>query len=70
MTENTIIDADHIIRDHFHLIDKAIADVVSETIREIASKIGGAQSNEQIEEIESAVLFRMRVWAGSKLGAH
>lgn len=69
MTNKTIVDAEHIIRDHFHLIDEALADAVSKTVREIAFEIGDAKSKEQIEEIEGAVLFRMRVWSGGKLGA-
>jgi len=69
MTGKAFIDAEHIIRDHFHLIDEALARALSESVRKVASEIGGANSNDQIEEIENAVLSRMRIWAGSKLGA-
>jgi len=69
MTDKALIEADHIIRDHFHLIDAALASALSESVRKVAAEIGGAESADQIEEIEMAVLSRMRVWAGSKLGA-
>lgn len=69
MTGKAYIDAEHVIRDHFHLIDEALASALSETVRKIASEIGGAKSSDQIEEIENAVLSRMRIWAGGKLGA-
>ena len=69
MTDKPFIDAEHIIREHFHLIDEALTGALGETVRNVASEIGGASSTEQMEEIENAVLSRMRIWAGAKLGA-
>ena len=69
MTEKTFLDAEHVIREHFHLIDEALEDAVRQTARKIAAEMGAEPSHEQIEEVENAVLSRMRVWAGAKLGA-
>ena len=69
MTEKTFSDAEHIIRHHHILIDEALESAFSEAVRRVASEMGGAKSNDQVEEIENAVLSRMRIWAGSKLGA-
>ncbi len=69
MTSKAFSDAEHIIRDHVRLIDEELAGALSETVRKVASEMGGANSREQIEEIENAVLSRMRIWAGGKLGA-
>ena len=69
MTGRGYMDAEHVIREHYQVIDTALASALSESVRRVASEIGGADSTDQLEEIEMAVLSRMRIWAGAKLGA-